>query len=80
MTKVRKRGGRPRLAPIRDGEKVTFSVRVTPDLRAKLDAAAARGGRSLTQEAEHRLELSFFVESLAEPVADAVAQRLRNKP
>ena len=34
-------------------------MRVTPDVRKKLERAAARRGRSISQEAEIRLEQSF---------------------
>jgi hypothetical protein len=34
-------------------------MRTTPQLRAKLEAAATSSGRSLVQEVEYRLEVSF---------------------
>jgi hypothetical protein len=42
-----------------EAKKSSLNVRVLPDLRAKLEAAASDAGRSLTQEAEDRLERSF---------------------
>lgn len=36
-----------------------FTTRVTADLRAALDAAIEISGRSLSQEVEHRLRLTF---------------------
>ncbi len=39
-------------------------VRVKPDLRKRLDAAARKNKWSLTQEAESRLEQSFYDESI----------------
>ncbi len=53
------RGGRPRKGPIKQGEKVQIGVRVSPALQAQLDKAARESGRSLTQEAEMRLEHTF---------------------
>ena len=40
-------------------KRVPLSLRVTPQLKAKLDAAATETGRSQTQEIEFRLEQSF---------------------
>lgn len=40
-------------------KRVPLSLRVTPEMKDKLDAAAADSGRSLTQEIELRLERSF---------------------
>jgi hypothetical protein len=48
--------------PSRDphpGERVGLSLRVTPAVKVALDHAAERAGRSLSQEAEFRLEASF---------------------
>ncbi len=36
-----------------------MSFRVTPELKTKMDEAAERSGRSVTQEIEHRLERDF---------------------
>lgn len=41
------------------GERVPLGLRVTADLKRKLDAAAEASGRSQSQEAEFRLENSF---------------------
>ena len=50
-----KRGrGRPTV-----GERVPLGLRVTPELKRKLDAAAEQTGRSQSQEAELRLEHTF---------------------
>jgi predicted transcriptional regulator len=45
--------------------RVALSLRVTPQLKHRLDAAAAATGRSQTQEMEFRLERSFDREDLA---------------
>jgi TraY domain-containing protein len=50
----RKRKGRPSL-----GKRVGLGLRVTPETKKLLDDAAARSGRSQSQEAEFRLERSF---------------------
>ena len=50
-----KRGrGRPTV-----GERVPLGLRVTPEMKRRLDAAAKESGRSQSQEAEIRLERSF---------------------
>ena len=54
----RKIGAPPKRDP-RPGERFQLGVRVTPDLKRKLDAAAQESGRSLNQETELRLERSF---------------------
>jgi hypothetical protein len=41
------------------GKSAVFSTRIRQDLRTKLDAAAKTSGRSLSQEVENRLRLSF---------------------
>ncbi|OCK56779.1 hypothetical protein [Bradyrhizobium sp. LMTR 3] len=49
------------------GKSAVFSTRIRADLRAKLDAAAKASGRSLSQEVENRLRLSFVQD---EKIAD----------
>lgn len=41
------------------GERVPLSLRVTPEMKRRLDAAAEQSGRSQSQEAELRLERTF---------------------
>lgn len=55
------RGGRPPRGPY-SGKSSAISTRVTADLRKRLDRAAARSDRSLSQEIEHRLDHSFYEE------------------
>lgn len=50
----------------RQGKLVQLSVRITPELRAKLEEAASQSGRSLSSEIERRLELSFIHERLSD--------------
>ena len=57
VTKTGQRG-RP-TKPAKEGEKTTLSLRVTPELKRRLDVAATQSGRNLSQEAEHRLELTI---------------------
>jgi|RhiMetdeSRZDD1v2_1073273.scaffolds.fasta_scaffold1991056_2 hypothetical protein len=57
MGKTR-RVGRPTKAP-KSGERVPLGLRVTADIKRKLDAAAEKSGRSQSQEAELRIEQSF---------------------
>jgi TraY domain len=45
--------------PSEEGRRVALSLRLTPSIKELLDAAALEGGRSLSQEAEFRLEQSF---------------------
>src|SRR5262245_30426832 len=70
MKKKKSRGGRPRKAPIAAGEKVQIGVRITPEIRKRLETAIAANGRSLTQEAEHRIERSFSDEGLVVSLAN----------
>jgi hypothetical protein len=53
------KGGRPRSREPAPGERVSLGLRVTPELKQELDQAAAKSGRSQSQEAELRLENSF---------------------
>ncbi|MBZ9710496.1 hypothetical protein LB543_27740 [Mesorhizobium sp. ESP7-2] len=62
MTADKKRG-RPTKAPT-PGERVSLGLRVTADMKERLDRAAAENGRSQSQEAEYRLERSFGDERL----------------
>lgn len=59
MTKeARSRIGRP-TTPGAEGEKSTLSVRASADLKDRLVRASGESGRSLSAEAEFRLEQSF---------------------
>ena len=53
--------GRPRIDPERRKSRhITFRTR--GDLRERLEAASENSGRSVSEEVEHRLELSFLYE------------------
>ena len=58
MTKTKRKPGRPG-RPRTVGERVPLGLRVTPELKAKLDSAAKDSGRSQSQEVELRLEQSL---------------------
>lgn len=58
-TLPKSRGGRPRNLQPQAGHRRTISVRVTANLRHLLDQAAEYNGKSLSQEAERRLDRSF---------------------
>jgi hypothetical protein len=53
-----KRMGRPPKPP-RPGELAPLSVRITADLKARIQAEADKKARSISAEVEHRLEESF---------------------
>jgi hypothetical protein len=55
---AKRRPGRPAREP-HPGERVGLSLRVTPETKLSLEVAATTSGRSLSQEAEFRLEQSF---------------------
>ena len=63
MQSPKRKTGRPGREP-EPGERVGLSLRVTPEMKRALDAAAESSGRSLSQEAEARLERSFQNEEL----------------
>jgi len=48
--------------PKPEGKRYAIGLRTTKDLKDQLDAAAEASGRSLAQEVEYRLEMSFFRE------------------
>lgn len=72
MAKAGKFGGRPKREP-RPGERVHIGFRVTPDLKKRVENAAASVGRSVSQEAEMRLEDSFKRD---DPLGGPVARRI----
>ncbi len=60
--------------PKRVDRRKTTSTRITPELRAKLDAAAEQSKRSLAQEVEFRLEQSFAEEKSQAEFSDAAVR------
>jgi hypothetical protein len=63
MSENRKRTGRP-LKPAETGKRVSLGLKVTSDIKQRLDAVAKLSGRTQSQEAEARLERSFRDEQL----------------
>ena len=68
----KKRMGRPTKAPV-EGERVSLGLRVTADIKRRLEEAAVKKGRSLSQESEFRLEHSFDTELM---LLEALTSRL----
>src|SRR3954453_3301821 len=66
----------PKKAAEREGLRYPMSFRATADLRAKLEEAASKAGRSLTQELEHRLERSFVRDELMQHVDGLLSNSL----
>lgn len=62
MKQAKRRGPAPREP--KPGERVAMSLRVTPEVKGRLESAAADSGRSFSQEAEMRLEQGFRDEDL----------------
>ncbi|ROQ01147.1 hypothetical protein EDC65_0324 [Stella humosa] len=62
MTGPTKRAGAPPTSEPRPGQKTTLSVRASPQLKAKILDAMKMSGRSLSEEAELRLDWSFAAE------------------
>jgi hypothetical protein len=75
MDKPKKRIGRPTRPP-KPGERVTLGLRVTAELKNRIEAAANEKGRSLSQEAEFRLERSFDREDISKAVAKEVSKEV----
>ena len=63
MGETRKRTGRP-LKPAETGKRVSLGLKVTSDIKQRLDAVAKLNGRTQSQEAEARLERTFQDEQL----------------
>ncbi len=72
----RKIGAPPKRKP-KPGERFQLGVRVTPEMKGRLEAAAEESGRSLSQEAELRLVWSFQSEDV---LTDALALRFARAP
>lgn len=74
MTDTRK-VGRPTKEPV-EGERVMLGLRVTPDVKRKLDEAAKAQGRSQSQEAEMRLTKTFDQDQLLQEIREVKARLL----
>lgn len=53
-------------------ERIALGLRVTPEMKRRLDVLARTSGRSLSQEVEIRLEQSFRDDLLVERLFSAV--------
>lgn len=60
--KETKRTGRPLNQP-EPGRRVSLGLKVTAEMKRRIDDAARRNGRTQSQEAEARLEQAFMMES-----------------
>lgn len=65
MTTKGTRTGRP-TKPASPGKRVSLGLKVTPEIKGLLDAAAHKSGRTQSQEAERRLTQSFEQASIVE--------------
>ena len=64
---VRNFGGRPTERELEPGKKVHMSLAVPLTLKRKVEQAAKKRGWSVSNEAAHRLELSFSMDVAAMP-------------
>jgi len=62
MSNTKRRGRRAHVA--KPGERMALGLRVTPDTKNKLDLSAQKTGRTQSQEAEARLERTFFQDDI----------------
>src|SRR5262249_40790251 len=68
MDQPRRKFGAPPKREAEPGERFQLGIRVTAELKGKLDAAAEQSGRSQSQEAELRLEHTFDRQGLLSEV------------
>jgi hypothetical protein len=61
MSTTLKRVGRPMKPPV-PGKRTTLSLMVSPKVKQRIDGAARAEGRSQSQEAERRIEMSYSYE------------------
>src|SRR5437867_3040690 len=67
--KEKKRMGRP-VKPPEPGKRISLGLKVTPEIKDKIDRAARENGRTQSQEAELRLEQSFHAQRLLNQVLE----------
>ena len=67
--KTKKRTGRPTKAA-KPGVRASLGLKVTAEIKGKLEFAASGSGRTQSQEAEYRLEKSFDREELLGPILE----------
>jgi len=68
LSTTKNRGGRPRMHEVEPGERIPVSLRVTPEMKHKLDEACLHSGRSMAQELEFRVALSLDRASLLDEI------------
>lgn len=73
LSKASSRTGRPLKAGV-PGTRVSLGLRVTTDLKFRLDEAVVKSGRSQSQEVEIRLERSFLLDDVETAVARGMRQ------
>ncbi|WP_143132153.1 hypothetical protein [Methylobacterium sp. 174MFSha1.1] len=75
-TKPAQRRGRPRLAE-EDRKSSQIKLRARAGLREQLEEAAAQSGRSVSEEAEKRLENSFNEPEVTKKISQQVLEQMR---
>jgi len=76
MNDGKKRVGRPLQVPL-PGQRMSLGLKVTAEIKGRLDQAAKENGRTQSQEAEARLERSFHHDDLLpQLLAAAYGERL----
>ncbi len=72
---MKKPAGRP-LKPAIAGQRAPLGLKVTPEIKQRLDQVAKANGRTQSQEAEARLERSFREEDLLAEIREMVRTEL----
>ncbi len=75
MKQAQNRGGRPPSRQRVQGDRVPLGLRVSLTLKNRLDQAARDSGRSQSQEAELRLEMSFDREEMIASLRAALSEK-----
>ena len=60
----KKSGGRPLSRERKPGKKIHLGILVTPEMKRRIEEISAVTGRSQSQEAELRIEQSFWLDDL----------------
>lgn len=71
--------GRPR-KPDGDVKRIPLGMRTTPEVRARLDAAARASGRSLAQEVEFIIERHFDREAMLDDIRRVLREERTGGP
>jgi hypothetical protein len=69
--------GKRRGRPVTVGRAATFSMRLRPDLRQKLEESAAADGTSLTEQIERRIAQSFEGTAVDRAALRVIAELMR---